>query len=1078
MRLHLLAIFMLLYFLQSHASANAQRISLDHKDAPLSAIFEDIRLQSQYDFLYNFQTLKNSKRVTIKASNVTVPEVLEKIFANQPLTYVIDQNVIIIKQKPFVTLFPPAVRDTFTVTGSVSDTVGALVGVTIQVEGKNRMTSSGQRGEFSIKVDSNDVLLFTFVGYEPQKFRIRRSQALRVKMKPTDSELEKMVVVAYGKQKQAAVTGAGTTVNPESFALAPRSNFQESLQGNVAGLMSLSGDGTPGSLSDVTIRGLGSITASNAPLYIIDGVAVLTGDITGYNTNALASLNDDDIESIRVLKDAAATSIYGSRGSNGVVIITTKKGKPGKTVFNVNAQAGVNQYTLTPKSEPLNTHEMLTLLREGWNNSGRDPGAFAQAVVDAGIDYTRNTKWIDELMRIGNFQRYDLSASGGNDRNKFYASVGMYQSEGAQRGIDYRRLSGRLNIDNKLSERLSFTSSLSFSTQRSNSTLRDGYAENPTRAMNRLQPWLKVYNDDGSYDYSYYISGFNPVAVIDKNLQRSNTHTIVGSIGATYKILPKLSFETKQNAELIFTDQIRFVSPEFGDGRAVNGRGTYGNTKNINLYSTNLLRYKTDIGMAQEFSIFGGYETQKVTREGTFATATNFLPNTNTLENASRPTSNTSYRTSNALVSYFANAAWSWNRKYYVDATIRRDGSSRFGHEKRFANFWSAGVAWDIARETFMTPIGLINNLKFRSSYGISGNQEIGDFPSIAQYQPGNDYDGNPGYIFNQYENPQLTWESAHQFNVGMEFRILNSRVSGSVDYFSRKTDGLLYNLPISSSNGVTNLLSNQGALKNIGVEVELTSKNIVARKAGGFSWTTEANFTWFKNRILRLESAIEDQELALNSFTLANYAGVDPATGEALWFTNNTKSTLTTNWASAGRYNQGTALPKYYGGITNTFSYKRFTLRTLIYYNFGNKVYDSWGSNAYTDGSLGFSDIGAMPRYIYDRRWQKPGDITDVPKVVFLGTQSGLSNQSSTRFLYDGGYIRLRDVALSYSFTNRFTSKLKLSRMSAFIKANNLFTWVEDDRLRADPEVNTAGYLDYKPPVFRTLTIGLSLQF
>ncbi|WAC40390.1 SusC/RagA family TonB-linked outer membrane protein [Pedobacter sp. SL55] len=1003
---------------------------------------------------------------------------MNQLLANTDLIHQQTKSSIVIFKKGNKTVsLLPNTQDQIVVNGKVSDRAGPMQSVMVKEEGLSNAVATNAEGGFSIKTRPNATLVFTFIGYVTQRIKVVEGKFLDIKMLADSKVLDEVMVVGYGTKKKAAFTGAATTLDTNVLSNSPRASFAESFQGNVPGVMSVSGDGVLGSASDVTIRGLGSYSASNAPLYVIDGVPIINADVSGYNTSTLSAVNSEDIESITILKDASATSIYGSRGANGVIIITTKQGRPGKTTFTATAQGGVNQYTIPESSRPLNTTEMLQLLREGWNNSGRNPGGFAQAVADAGIDYTVSTDWLKQVMQIGNFQRYNISVNGGNDRTKFFSSFGLYNSEGAQKGVDYNRFNGRLNIENKATDKLTFTGSISGAYQVTNSTLRSGLAANPTRSSFRLQPWLKVRNDDDSYDLSYYISGFNPVAIIENNIYRANTLSALGSVGATYKIIPELTFESKASAEFIYSDRKLFYAPGFGDGLNVNGRGVFGTTKHINWSATNILRYTKRFNQKHDLNAYVGYEAQKVSRTFGDATATNFLPNTNTLANASVLTSITSGEAENALNSVFLNSSYSFDNKYYIDASVRRDGSSRFGRQNRFSNFWSAGLAWNILQEKFLRNSRLFNQLKIRSSYGTSGNQEIGDFVALPLYTSGNDYNGQPGYAFSQYENPMLTWESAKQFDVGMEFKILKSRISGTIDYFVRRTDGLLYNLPISSTNGTTTFTDNLGEIKNSGFEVDLNFLNIKPANANGLSWRTNVNFTTFKNRILRLETSFEDQELALNSFTLATYAGVDPLNGESLWYTNSSRTATTNDWSRAGRSVQGTALPKFYGGLTNTFSLKRFTFSFLIYYNFGNKVLETYGPTINTDGSVGFGDVGAMTRYTYNNRWQKPGDVTDVPKIVFLGSQSGLSNQTSTRFLYNGGFVRLRDVQFSYLFPTDLSKKLKVSRISTFIKANNLLTWKEDKRLQFDPQVSTSGQLDFKPPVFRTLTLGITIQ-
>ncbi|MDF2189686.1 TonB-dependent receptor [Paraflavitalea sp. CAU 1676] len=970
-----------------------------------------------------------------------------------------------------------------TVSGKVTDPTGSPIpGASVIVKGSKGGTSTGPDGSFTITVPENaKILSVSAVGFAAQEIAIGKNGQLEVQLAKEDQGLQEVVVVAYGTQNKRSLTGAATTISPEKLARAPRASIQESFQGNVAGVQAVNGSGQPGSVPNIRIRGVGSINASSAPLYVVDGIPVVSGDITGYNTNTIAGLSSTDIESVTVLKDAAAASLYGSRAANGVVLITTKSGKGGKTKFNASAQYGTNKITLRDSDLPLSTKEMVELLREGWVNRGLNVADFPAEVKLRGVDTTINTDWVDELTRQGTFQQYDLSASGGTEKTTFYLSGGIYKSQAAVIGTDYSRTTAKLAMTNKTTDKLSFNGSISLGFQKSNTSTDAGAFANPVRSFYRLQPWLRVYNPDGTYDNSYN-NTFNPVQLAEKNKREAKSYSALGTIGAQYKIYKGLTFETKAGLDVNYGVTNLFWSPGFGDGRNYGGYGSASDILYLNWISTNLLKYKTTFGDDHEFDALVGYEAQKTTISGSGNAASNFLPNTNTLANASKPESSTSSLSENSIASVLSSIGYNYKRKYYLTAALRRDGSSRFGANKRYGNFWSVGASWDVTAEEFFSGIDFLSQLKVRASYGVNGNQEIDNFASRGLYSGNTVYDGSPAYSFTQYENKNLTWETNKPFNIGLDFGILKDRISGSVEYYERTTSNLLLTVPISSANGLTGYSDNVGAMKNKGIEVSIFSRNIVSRDPEGFTWTTDFNFTTLKNKITQLNSPSRgtfNREVGLDfyQYYLVSYAGVNPANGEALWYTDSSRKNTSNAYNSGLRLNQGSALPDFFGGLTNTFSMKGFTLSFQLYYNFGNKIYDGWGSFINSDGASGFSATGKINRYTYENRWKKAGDVTDVPKVTYLGTQTGSSAQNSSRFLYDGDYVRLRDITLSYNLPKSVTNRLKIANARFYVRANNLFTWVKDKRLSYDPEVPVTGDLDQRPPVFKTLVGGIDIS-
>lgn len=1077
----LVSLIILITCLQITGEAFGQtthRISLKTDALPLGKLLKLMEEKSGCRFVFRNDQLPANK-VAVNLVNLPIEEALKVVLKNTGLTFKeISANLIAIGPDT-------KSNNNIIVKGEVKDYTGQpLPGVSIRIAGQNKGTFTDPNGTFQLETMNNAVLICSFIGYEEQSVPVNNRTQISITLKDDAHGLNEVVVVAYSVQPKSSLTGSASTVNTALFDKAPRSSFQESLQGNVPGLQSTNGSGQPGSIPSVYIRGIGSITAGSAPLYVIDGVPVVTESLTDYNVNTLAGINSSDIATITVLKDAAAASIYGSRAANGVVLITTKSGIAGKTRIAASVQRGINELTIPKANYPLNTKEMIELLREGWFNKGdgSTEAGFQQELKARGVDTTVNTNWIDVLTRHGAYSQANLSAAGGSEKTKFYVSGGFYDSQSALKGVDYRRMTARLNLTNKATEKLSFNVNLSLNYQRANAVGDVGLMANPVRSLARLQPWLKIYNPDGSYDFSYN-NTFNPVAVLNDVSRTGTIYGLLGGAGAKYQITDFLSLESKVSLDLNYARSNSFFAPGFGDGRNTNGWVSAANNLWTNWVVTNILRFNRHWG-DHEINTFVGYEAQKTSASGNSAAASNLLPGLKQLADASKPESVSSLSAANSLTGLFLNNSYDYRRKYYLTTSIRRDASSRFGNQRRSATFWSVGAAWNIYQEPFLQQVDFINELKIRASYGSNGNQAIDNYASLSLYSPGNDYDGKPGYVLTQYPNPYLTWEQNRPFNVGIDVTVLNNRLSGSVEYYSRITSRLLLNVPVSSSNGVTTVFRNNGEMKNSGIEIALSSRNIVAKRPGAFNWRTDANFSTLKNVITRLDnpitSAIYRREVGSDfyQFYLAGFAGADPNTGEALWYTDNTKTKTTKVYGEAQRFNQGSALPKFFGGITNVLSYKGFELSFQFYYNWGSKVYDNWGPFTESDGSGGFGGSSKMSRITYENRWRKPGDITNVPKVVFGGTQSGLSNQASSRFLYDGSFIRLRDLLIAYNLPPQWLKSVKIDDVKIYLRGNNLWTFIKDKYLIMDPEVPVTGDYDQRPPVFRTFLIGMDVNF
>lgn len=965
-----------------------------------------------------------------------------------------------------------------------------LPGVSVAVKGGNQSTTTDINGNYKIPVPNEEAtLVFSYVGYTTQEVSLEGVLQKNVLLdKDVRILRDVLITVPYGQQTKASYTGSAVTVQSKTIEDRPRESFQNSLQGNVAGLQVMSSTGQPGAAPNVRIRGISSINGNNSPLYVVDGVPVLSQSITTLATssNTLAGINPNDIESITVLKDASAASIYGSLGANGVIMITTKSGASGKTKLNASVQYGVNQMTRSDASKPLSTAEMSEMLIEGVINSPTlsptNPEEAYAYLIDNGLDPNTSIDWFDIITQPGRYDQYNVSASGGNEKTHFYVSAGYYNRDAVTKGQDFSRKNIRLSLNHEASDRLSFSGRLSASRQDLSTVPGAGTGQNPIRSLYRIVPWIGPYTESGEYSPRL---NHNPEMVRNENKYETKISQLIGNLSAQYKINDNLTFETRGGTDFNFSDDFRFWSPLTPDGQGPNGRGAEYSTVWDNWSITNLLKYR---GQYKDFSLNAtlGQEASKRNLKRVSTQANNYAAeDLYTLANTSEPFIAWSQKSAATLVSYFLNTSFSYQQKYYLNATVRRDGSSRFGKNVRYGNFWSLGFAWNAHEETFMQELPWLNQLKLRSSYGVSGSQLGSYYGHMGYYSTGSKYGGLPGFSMAQIESGDLSWEKNHPFDVGLEFAVLDNRLSGTIDWYTRKTTDLFMDMPVSYTNGVSELNFNVGSMQNMGLEIALSSDNIRPKVDGGFGWQTSFNISTQKNKVLKVvgDRMVSGRFLRENGgdfyqFYMRGYAGVDQETGESLWYTNGDQTNTTTDYSEAAPFKQDkSALAKFYGGLTNTFQYKGFSLSALIYFTVGGHIYDTWGTYTQNDGSVGLNAYGQISRKYYENRWKQPGDNAEYPKMVFLGSQSGLNNQASSRFLYNGTYVRLRDVTLSYDLPlDRM--KLKMSSAQIYLRANNLYTWVYDDLLPYDPEAGISGILDQNIPVSRQFIVGVNLTF
>ncbi|MCB9082181.1 MAG: TonB-dependent receptor [Lewinellaceae bacterium] len=989
----------------------------------------------------------------------------------------------------------------FTVRGTVTSDEGeALIGATVIVKGTSTGTVTDIDGSFSIQVPGQQgVLEISYTGYESKSYNVSPSNNnIAASLSVSSSVLSEVVVVGYGETRREAITGSVTSLRSDKLEQVPLASVEQTLQGNIAGLQAVTGNGQPGANVQVRIRGIGSISASSEPLYVIDGIPVTAGDITRSNTtaNTMASLNPNDIESVTVLKDAAATSIYGSRGSNGVILITTKSGRAGKPKIDVRTQTGWNTWAISEdrRLKPLTSQQYTEMYLEGWMNRGETltraiqrfnghyPGAVTFGANGEIQQINVESNWIDAISRTGANQSYDVSVSGGNNTVTYFAS-GSYFSQDAPviySGLD--RYSSRLNLAVTPSEKFKITNNLTVSYLDQFGMSDGSFWANPLYTGYFLAPTIPIYDDQGRFygdHQSFFMGGNNPVGSLSGDDERKFNQTrIMDNLSAEYEILKGLKFRSAWAFDLINVQEFFYRNPRYGDGRNNGGFATETAINELNWIGTQTLNYNTTFAEKHGFGALVGYEAQKNRRKGVVASGEGYPdPTLRTLASAATPTTASSDLTEYSFESIFARLDYNFDSRYFLSGSIRNDGSSRFGVNNRFGTFWSVGGSWRISREDFFQNIKGIDELKLRASYGTNGNAGIGNYEHWKLFGFGSDYDGVPGGAPSNVGNPNLTWESTTAFNVGLDFGLFRN-ISGTIEYFTRESDNLLLDRPISATTGFTDLTQNFGAMRNSGIELTLNADII---NKSNFTWSLGGNITFLKNEITRLDEDIIDgtkirrQGYDFQSYYLFEWAGVDAQTGTPRWYTDETKSELTGNVNEIERFISGrSATPDFFGGFNTSVSFKNaITLDAQFVYSFGFYLYDTEARFLQGDGSL---TPRSQTNLVLDR-WKQPGDVTDVPYFRWGGNNnSNLANM--TRWLKDGSHIRLRNLTLAYNLPTSLLEKGKLRSARIYLRGTNLFTWTKDKTLYMDPEAAINGLVSSPVPNLKNISVGLDIGF
>lgn len=915
--------------------------------------------------------------------------------------------------------------------------------------------------------ESATSLEFSYMGMATQIVALTTATEYNVSLQPDALMIETVVVtVPYGKQKKESFTGSLSSIKSDDIASAQTSTFERALQGQVPGIALTSSSGQPGSSSEIQLRGAGSISAGSSPLIVIDGVPMFSGETTQNSeaSSILNSLNPSDIESISVLKDAAATSLYGSRASNGVIMVTTKSGKSGKTMYNFSTTQGLGVIA-TNGFELMDASEYKSWLTNAMRNAGKTDAQ----IVEELLDDTSSTNWFDEVYRKAWNQSYEFSAQGGTDNTTFFAS-GQYKNEkGIVRGTDLERFSVRMNLNHKASENCSFGFKFnpSFTTQ--HITVEPGYTSSPVTTAYTSKPTISIMNGE---KYNFVNKFYNPVGIINLNEDYNKTKRLLGNVFVEYKFPLNLEFKTIANVDYINVEEYQFLHPQTPEGQDKNGISEYFSTNVTTWTSSSTLKWNYK-KLRHALQIMAGFEIEANALDYSNMIASNFATeNQWNIANASQMEQMNEYGIESSLLSGISSFQYNYAAKYYLSASFRVDGSSKFSPSNRWAPFWSVGASWIVSDEDFMQSISWVDLFKIRGSYGTSGNSNIDDYLYMNLYSFGQNYLEEPGSTLSTMGNDDLTWEKNHNADLGFDLKFFK-RFNLGLDLYNRKTFDLLLAVPVSMTTGYENQMQNVGSMVNRGVELSLSATVVNTDK---FNWTTTLTFAHNHNEITELygndtivvSTKIRTVGESLQTFYLAEWAGVNSADGSPMWYDENGNPTKDYN--KARKVIAGNADPKFTAGWNNNVTYGNWSLNVMFYCSYGNLIFNQLNNELIADGAT--TELNqSVDALDY---WKEPGDKAKNPKVV--QNNGSNSNRFSTRYLEDGSYVRLKNIQLSYTIPSQVCEKIKLSRCMIYAQVQNPFVWTKFSGL--DPETRSNGIYYYDYPKQRTFLMGINLGF
>jgi len=1104
MRFNLIVLFLGIGIIHVSANASAQKISLNERSISLPDLFMALRAQSSYDFFYDEEALKDIKPVAITVKNASLDETLSKVFKELPLKYSIDDKIVVVTSLPIVKnqLVSKRLKQE-QVSGKVidADTKQLLPGVSVIIKSTNQGTSTDEDGVFTLSgVTASDVLTFSSLGYASQDITVGTQKTINVSLELTSGMLDEMVVVGYGQQKRRNLTGSVVSVGASEIEKTALQDPISILQGRAAGVQVTSNSGAPGGEMTIRVRGNSSLNSGNNPLFVVDGIPIESGSISSLNgsenfgLNPLADINPTDIASIEILKDAASTAIYGSRAANGVVMITTKRGKEGKPEVNLNVTTGVSE--LTRKLSVLNATQYRSFILDSYKNLGTNEEPYFSITDSLNAANNGDVDWQEELMRSAGQYKVDLSVRGGTQNTKYAWSSSYLDQDGIILNSNFKRITSRLNVDFNISDKIRVGQSISF-TNGVNNRINAGGIGNLSviRELLVRPPIMSMYLPDGSLN-GYSLGRRNPVGIALYATHLNKNNRIIGSQYVEYDLTEDLRFRSNLNFDYISMKEDEFM-PSILDYREGYNTGSVRSTGNLTWGNESYFTYNKVLNEDHNFGALLGVSFQKWRRDRTGLDGM-FFPSDNirTL-NAAGVISNqgVNVASEHAMLSYFGRVSYDYKSRYLAEFNLRADGSSRFGRDQRFGYFPSASVGWRFSETEAIKSLGFLDDAKLRFSAGMTGNEAIGDYTSQGEFLLGANYLDYSGAIPTVMPNAGLTWETTTQYNAGLDLAFLSNRLLLNVDLYLKETKDLLYDVPIPNTTGFGYITQNIGSIQNRGAEFFLTSRNLV----GEFGWGSNLNISLNRNKVTSLPENlltngyiqngnyhILQEGLPIGVFYGWQFEGVyardednvDRVThgalgpefvgGDPIWKDLNDDDIINQD----DRHIIGYAEPKFFGGLSNDFSYRNFSLNVFFQFSYGNDIYSE--INHQRNSVVRYNNVSTDAL----NRWREQGDITNFPRPVRDDPRQSDSRVQS-RWVEDGSYIKLKNVNLRYSFAQDLVQRIGLRKVDVFATLSNLITWTRYTGF--DPDVNSysglrVGVDEGSYPQSRTIIFGLNI--
>jgi TonB-dependent starch-binding outer membrane protein SusC len=1087
-----------------------QKITLNASNENVKSVLRKLNKLTGVRFTYQSALLDDNKKVSVNATNQPLYTVLDDIFNPMQISYVVQDKLILLKklspifQKNSELAPPPATPPVpRIIKGKVKEVkASTLPGVSIIVKGTQRGTVTNENGEFNIEVlDADSILVFSFVGYRTQEQRINGRSEINVELTAEDRSLDEIVVVGYGTQKVSDLTGSVARISEKDIQSRPIPSLQDAVQGRASGVYVRQTGGNLDGRFSISIRGTGSVTGSSEPLIVVDGIPLFSG--------GLSTINPKDIVSLDILKDASATAIYGARAANGVLLVSTRRGQEGKTRITLNTDFGWEQ--MTRQYKMLSTEQQRQLFVDAFKNTpGRNTSVYEDLSNPA---WKINTDWQKLGTRTAARRNYTVNMNGGTAKNTYAVSLSHVDREGTLRNTDFKSYNFRANNDISINRRLKIASNLSGNYQKQHVLPLDSWGGGAYGNLLSAHTYTAPYDDKGNLTAinssadPYFGANGNPLIDLLQPVREQTLTRLLGNVKADLEIMKDLTFSGSLGADLVLGNDYSY-SPVYSIGMFSRPQGSVsvGAGRDLNWLTDATLQYVKDINK-HSFKLLVGFSTQQFNSRSTNTNGSGTLDNAlNQLSNQTNFSATGSDVTS-GLVSSFARLNYGFSDKYLLTATIRRDGSSKFGPSKRYGTFPSASVAWRVTQEEFAKNIPGLHDLKLRSSYGVTGNQNVGDFSFITRAGPASYVYGNAvavGNVAQNIGNPNLQWESAKQFDVGMDLSLFRGRLAFNIDYYNKISDDLLIQTPIPFTAGVpTNPTVNIGSLKNTGWEFAVNSQNTT----GKLTWTTNFNISTNKNTVLdigrnsignplqipsnvmSLSNEITSLTVAgrpVGSFYMYRFIGVwqlgeeeaakkwaSAVPGDPKYADNNNNGIMD----EGDKEYVGQPQPKIFGGMNNTLSYGNFSFSFMVNFAGGNKLYHSF-RNLNGRGVPFNQQLASVADY-----WTTTNPSNTTPRASQQsGNTTFLVTKVSTRYLENADFLRLKNISLSYDLPSSLTDKLKLQAARLTLSGLNLVTLTKYTGLDPEASSNTSllsAGVDLTPyPLTKLYSLSLLVTF